>query len=108
MFDIKQVCIVCKTQKIRYFLYKNCLRERCDDPISAYVCDFKTSKSDCHSKLILVCYYVFMYMVCSSLGRLTKLRAYSFQFWFQVLPVARGRARVDLSAHTICDFDKVF
>ena len=32
---------------------------------------------------------------------LTKLCAYGFQFWFQVLPVAEGRARGDRMAHTI-------
>ena len=31
-------------------------------------------------------YVLYMYcMVCGSLGELTKLRAYGFQFWFQVL-----------------------
>ena len=34
-------------------------------------------------------------------GELTKLRAYGFQFWFQVLPIARGRARDDCCAHTM-------
>ena len=48
-----------------------------------------------------VCYYVIMCMVCGSLRRLIKLRAYNFKFWFQVLPVAKGRARDDCSAHTI-------
>ena len=40
-------------------------------------------------------------MVCGSLGELTKLRAYGFQFWFQVLLVAKGRAWDDCSAYTI-------
>ena len=40
-------------------------------------------------------------MVCGTLGELTKLRAYGFQFCFQVLPVAEGRARGDRMAHTI-------
>ena len=46
-------------------------------------------------------YVIYMYcMVCGSLGELTKLRAYSLRFWFQVLPLAKGRARVDDIAHT--------
>ena len=40
------------------------------------------------------------HMVCGTVGELTKLRAYDFQFWFQVLPVAEGRARDDCMAHT--------
>ena len=44
--------------------------------------------------------YVFMCMVCGSLGRLTKLRAYSFTFWFQLLPQVKGRAQDDCIAHT--------
>ena len=47
---------------------------------------------------MLLCDYVIMCMVCGSLGRLTKLRAYSFQFWFQVLSVEKGRARDDRTA----------
>ena len=42
-----------------------------------------------------------MCMVCGSLGRLTKLRTYSFQFWFQVLPVSEERARDDCITHTM-------
>ena len=34
-------------------------------------------------------------------GELTKLRAYDFQFWFQVLSVADDGARDDRMAHTI-------
>ena len=41
-----------------------------------------------------------MCIVCGSLERLTKLCAYSFQFWFQVLPLTRGRARDDFMALT--------
>ena len=44
--------------------------------------------------------YVVMYIICGSLGRLTKLRAYSFQIWFQVLPLVRGRVRDDCIAPT--------
>ena len=29
--------------------------------------------------------FIYYCMVCGSLGELTKLRAYGFQFWFQVL-----------------------
>ena len=39
-------------------------------------------------------------MVCGSLGELTKLRAYSFQFWFQVLRLVKVSARVDGMTHT--------
>lgn len=42
-----------------------------------------------------------MCMVCGSLGRLTNFHAYNFQFWFQVFPVARGRARDDCISHTM-------
>ena len=42
-------------------------------------------------------------------GELTKLRAYGFQFMFQVLPDRRQRARDDRIAHTMIsalfDFD---
>ena len=44
-----------------------------------------------------MCYF----MVYGSLGELTKLCAYNFSFWFQVLPLVRGRARDDSIAHTI-------
>ena len=44
--------------------------------------------------------YVIMCMVCGSLGELSKLRAYSFKFWFQLLPLARGKAWDDRIAHT--------
>ena len=44
-------------------------------------------------------YEWFVWYVVS--GELTKLRAYGFQFWFQVLPVADDGARDDRMAHTI-------
>ena len=53
MFDIKLVCIVVKPRKSDIFCTKT-IAKRCDDPISACVCDFKTSKNDCYSKLIIV------------------------------------------------------
>ena len=34
-------------------------------------------------------------MVCGMMGELTKLRAYGFQFCFQVVPVAEGSVRDD-------------
>ena len=46
--------------------------------------------------MCFICYCV----VCGSLGELTKLRAYGFSFWFQVLPQVKGRARDDGIAHT--------
>ena len=49
-----------------------------------------------------------MCMVCGSLGELTKLRAYIFQFWFQVLPVVEGRARDDCMSHTIVSQPEMF
>ena len=38
--------------------------------------------------------YGYASVVCGrlGLGELTKLRAYDFPFWFQVLPVVEGRA----------------
>ena len=47
--------------------------------------------------MCFICYC----MVCSSLGELTKLRAYSFDFGFRYSVFKRG-AREDCSAHTIC------
>ena len=42
--------------------------------------------------MYVICDYAIMFMVCASLGRLTKLHSYSFQCWFQVLLIAGGRA----------------
>ena len=50
-----------------------------------------------HDSICMLCDY----MVCGMMGGLTKLRAYSFQFWFQVLPVADDGARDDRMTHTI-------
>ena len=48
------------------------------------------------AQYVLICYYV----VCGSLGELTKLRAYSFSFGFRYSAFKRG-AREDCRAHTI-------
>ena len=33
--------------------------------------------------------YVIMGMVCGSMGKLTKLRAYNYQFWFQIFQFSK-------------------
>ena len=50
---------------------------------------------------MFIYFYVIMCMVSGSLARLTKLHTYNFQCWFQVILVAKGRARDDYIAHTM-------
>ena len=47
--------------------------------------------------MCFICYC----MVCGSLGELTKLRAYGFQFWFQVLSFQRrSSGRLQCTHHS--------